>query len=227
MSRKSRRAARRRKPVDRSERVKPSALAEAKKRPWIMQQLLQRGPDNDGTTAEQHEAAIEIVDGFTALTRIVSMRGASPDRGLIGTDATHADFGPRALRLVSIYLRWATELLQRHHLRGFVVVEWINMERALGCSHIPLLVRALDLWTRHRDEWRPPEVPETPPELTAPGVGVLTARVDLGLRPTQTMMVPPPSPRVAPTQAAPRHAAAPANAPRAMAQAPRSVRGRA
>jgi len=152
--------------------VKPSAMAEAKKRPWIMQTLLHRGPDDLGTTAEQHEAAIEIVEAFAALTRVCAFRSAAMGALRGGYSGWANDLGARQVRLVAIYLSWAQELFRRCHLRGPVVVEWVSMERALGCSHIPLLVRSLDLWTKHRDEWRPPK-------LTSTIAGVLTARTSL------------------------------------------------
>jgi hypothetical protein len=204
MTRKAKRAARRRKAVDRTERVKPSAMAEAKKQPWLMAVLLQRGPDNNGTSAEQHEAAIEIVGGFDALTRAVSMRAASPDRAIIGTDGVHLDLDGHGLRLASIYLRWATELLKRFRLRGPVVVEWVNMERPLAREHVPLLVRALDLWGTVRDEWRPPR-------LTTASEQRLTASPALQMR-------------LAPSQRHHgHHANTTTDAPRAMAEVGRAA----
>jgi hypothetical protein len=139
-------------------------MAEAKKRPWIMQTLLQRGPDNLGTTAEQHEAAIEIAEAFEALTSIVACKSSSLS-SVNGCGQSWArDIGLHGVRLASIYLAWGKDLLLRHRLRPYVVVEWINMERALGCSHIPLLLKSLDLWTKHRDERRPPQLTTTSDE---------------------------------------------------------------
>jgi len=212
MSKKSKARARKRRAVDRTERVKPSALAEAKKRPWIMQTLLQRGPDNNGTTAEQHEAGIEIAEAYSALTRTVGMRGAAPSIGIVGSNASSA-MSPRDLRLVSIYLRWAAELVRRFHLRSAVVVDWITNERELHCTGVPHLVRALDLWTKHRDEWRPPD---RAPVLTTPSPRVLTALAPVGLRPAPNIGAPAPQHH---------HAAAPTNAPRAVAQARIVTRG--
>lgn len=208
------RARRRRKAVDRTERVKPSQMAEAKKRPWIMQQLLERGPDNLGTTAEQHEASIEIVEAFDALTSAVSCRSST-----LGGSVARANFqsgeselSPRLLRLICIYLGWATELFLRRHLRAPVVVEWITDARILGCSHIPMLVRSLDLWSKHRDEWRAPRLTPQPSR-------VLTAALHEPRLPHSARV-----PHL-PAFAIPRvpHAAAPIPAPRAMAQAHRAA----
>jgi hypothetical protein len=146
--------------VNRNERVKPSALAEAKKRPWTMQTLLQRGPEADGISAEQFEAGIEIVDAYEALTRScgwnnsTSIAGASivPTAALPGVDYEPS---PREVRLISIYFSWAEELLRRVRLPGTIVVDWITDARSLGTIGLPLLVRALDLWTKQRDDWRP------------------------------------------------------------------------
>jgi len=215
MSKKSKARARKRRAVDRTERVKPSALAEAKKRPWIMQTLLQRGPEQLGTTAEQHEAGIEIAEAFTALTRSVGWRNGQLNGLNITSTATALDtLSPRDERLITVYQRWASELILRFRLRAAVVVEWITNERELHCSGVPHLVHALDLWTKHRDEWRPPD---RAPVLTTPPRQVLTVPAAIHAR----------SAAPAIQQSAPRHAAAPTNAPRAVAQARIVTRGRA
>lgn len=146
--------------------VKPSAMAEAKKRPWTMQVLLQRGPDHDGITAEQFEAAVEIVDGHAALTRGVGWQ-ASPIEGAINRGGHHvavsaADrISERGARLASVYLAWSADLLHRAGFAGHVVVEWVRDERPCGIDMVPFLVRALDLWPRHRAEWGSPRLTPT------------------------------------------------------------------
>src|SRR5215467_13886603 len=71
------RRANRRRAVDRTERVKPSPLAEAKKRPWTMMVLLDRGPEAQGISAEHFEAGIDVAEACEALTRMLGYRAAS------------------------------------------------------------------------------------------------------------------------------------------------------
>ena len=150
-SRAKRRAIRRR-AVDRTERGKPSPLAEAKKRPWTMMVLLDRGPEAQGISAEQFEAGIDIADAFEALTRALGYRAASPEAVLVhrGWDR-FLSMSPREARMISIYLAWAPELQRRLRLRGHVVMEWVQDERCLAPADLPRFVRALDLWCKHRD----------------------------------------------------------------------------
>jgi hypothetical protein len=118
-----------------------------------MQTLLQRGPEADGISAEQFEAGIEIVDAYEALTRSCGWHSAALDR--VTGNAASDDMSPRELRLIAIYLQWVSELITRCRLPGTIIVDWITDTRSLGTIGLPLLVRALDLWTKQRDDWRP------------------------------------------------------------------------
>src|SRR5215468_545658 len=154
-SRAQRRATKRRRAVDRTERVKPSPLAEAKKRPWTMMVLLDRGPEAQGISAEQFEAGIDVAEAFEALTRTLGYRAASPEAVLLhrGWDR-FLSMSAREARMIAIYLAWAPELHRRLRLRGHVVMEWVQDERSLTAADLPKFIRALDLWCKHRDEWR-------------------------------------------------------------------------
>lgn len=152
-SRRAKARAQRRQRVNRNERVKPSALAEAKKRPWPMQVLLQRGPEAGGISAEQFEAGLEIVDAYEALTRSCGWHSASLDR--VTGNAVADDLSPREVRLIAIYLQWVVELITRLRLPGAIIVDWITDTRSLGTIGLPILIRALDLWTKQRDDWWP------------------------------------------------------------------------
>src|SRR5262245_55537596 len=106
-SRAQRRALKRRRAVDRTERVKPSPLAEAKKRPWTMMVLLDRGPEAQGISAEQFEAGIDVAEAYEALTRMLGYRAASPDAVVAhrGWDR-FLSMSAREARMIGIYLAW-------------------------------------------------------------------------------------------------------------------------
>ena len=109
MARAKRRAHRR---VVREERVQPTPETLAKLKPWTMAELLRLGPEAGGIDPSQHEAAVEIVDAFKALTKELGFRPLQLERvgrGSIG-------MGARALRLATIYLAWA-EMFERRFMR--------------------------------------------------------------------------------------------------------------
>jgi hypothetical protein len=85
----------------------------------------------------------------------------------------------RAARLIAIYLAWAPELQRRLRLRGHVVMEWVQDERCLTAADLPRFVRALDLWCKHRDEWRADS-------LTKPSAKELTTCSLVELRPERS-----------------------------------------
>jgi hypothetical protein len=138
-----RRAERRRRArVDRAERVSPTPETLAKLRPWTMAELLRLGPEGGGIDPTQHEAAVEIVDAFRALTKELGYRPLDLERVGRGT----VEMAPRELRLATIYLAWASAYQRRFIVRPHVVVEWIEDERRLDVGAMPLLIGALDMW---------------------------------------------------------------------------------
>jgi hypothetical protein len=134
--------------VRRGDRVKPSAMAEAKKQPWRLQALLVLGRDDGGVDADQFECAVEVVDAFKAITRQLGYRPVV----LSAIARTANEMSPRDDRLASTFLAWGTDLVKRFLLRPHVVVEWIEDERTMNDDDVRLLSKALDLWDKHRTE---------------------------------------------------------------------------
>lgn len=142
------RRAERRARVDRAERIKPTPETLAKLRPWTMAELLRLGPENGGIDPMQHEAGVEIVDAFKALTKELGFRPLQLERvgrGSVG-------MGARDLRLATIYLAWASKYQRRFMVRPHVVVEWIEDERHIDVGAMPLLRSALNLWETVRGD---------------------------------------------------------------------------
>jgi hypothetical protein len=138
-----RRAERRRRArVDRAERVEPTPETLAKLKPWTMAELLRLGPEAGGIDPSQHEAGVEIVDAFKALTKELGYRPLDLERIGRGT----VEMGPRDLRLATIYLAWASLFQRRFMRRAHIVVEWIEDERHIDIDAMPLLTGALNLW---------------------------------------------------------------------------------
>jgi hypothetical protein len=149
MRNRAQRRAERRARVERAERVQPTAETLAKLRPWTMAELLKLGPDNGGIDPMQHEAAVEIVDAFKALTKELGYRPLDLERVGRGT----VEMAPRELRLATIYLAWASAYQRRFMVRPHVVVEWIEDERHIDLGAMPLLRSALDLWEKMRGDF--------------------------------------------------------------------------
>jgi len=138
----AKRRAERRIRVNRAERVKPTPETLAKLRPWTMAELLRLGPEAGGIDPNQHEAGVEIVDAFKALTKELGFRPLDLERVGRGT----VEMGLRELRLATIYLAWASAYQRRFMVRPHVVVEWIEDERRIDVGAVPLLRSGLNLW---------------------------------------------------------------------------------
>jgi hypothetical protein len=148
-SRAQRRAAKRRY-VNRNERVKPSALAEAKKRPWLMASLLLRGL----ITPEHFEAGIEIVAGFDALTLALGYRPVLIIQHRVKRQFSD-DVSNVQARWAALYIGFANELQRRFQQRASDVVELVRDDRGILLQDMKALTDALELWHRHRDDWEP------------------------------------------------------------------------
>lgn len=144
----AKRRAEKRARVERGERVKPTPETLAKLRPWTMAELLRLGPEGGGIDPMQHEAGIEIVEAFRALTKQHGFRPLDLER--VGRGI--ADMGARGLRLATIYLAWASRYQRRFMVRPHVVVEWIEDERRIDLAAMPLLKAGLDLWDTIRHD---------------------------------------------------------------------------
>jgi hypothetical protein len=133
---------RRRRYVNRNDRVKPSAMAEAKKRPWPLAQLLQRGPDAGGIDADEFEAALQIVEAFEALTRglgTAALDLTSPRVRRAGH--TPPSMSGREAALGATWFDWA----ERLPWRAVAIVEAIRDERPIS---VPALRHACRLWAQ-------------------------------------------------------------------------------
>ena len=143
MAKKKRKTKAKRAKVDRAERVGPTPETVAKLRPWRMQQLLERGPDQGGIDAQAFEAAVDIAESFRLITAVVGFKPL--DLGRIGVG--NGGMGARGERASRVYIAWGNELKRRLHVRPHIVVEWIEDERALNdAGSINLLNRSLNLW---------------------------------------------------------------------------------
>ena len=144
------RRSRRRRAVNRGDRVKATPETLAKLRPWTLRELLIAGPDDGGIDADQFEAANQIVEAFRELTRHLGYKPVTIDRITPGS----TDMPPRAERLATIYLLWGNAFQHRWHCRPHVVVEWIEDQRVIDDrGAVPLLRRGLDLWDRVRSDY--------------------------------------------------------------------------
>jgi hypothetical protein len=212
MSKKSKRRAQRRycnKNRARAEpNVKPSPLAERKKRPWLMMTLFNRG-DVEGITPEQFEAGIQIAEAHYALVRTLGYRALSlTDVRQLG--AVQYAMTDGQARWAAIYVGWSIELKRRGGDPSHVV-DWINDEARFDESDRSTLVRALDLWANHRDEWEPEP-------LTSKRRGSLHSRYTMPLSASDA---------AADAASSLHHRApTPTTAPRAVAQAARATRPR-
>ena len=141
------RRSRRRRTVNRGDRVSPTPETLAKLRPWTLRELLVAGPENGGIDADQFEAAALIVEAFRELTRHLGFKPLNLDRISPGS----TDMSPKAERLASIYLAWGQSLQDWCHTSPHAVVEWIEDERTINLGDVPLLRRSLNLWDRCRE----------------------------------------------------------------------------
>lgn len=144
-----RRAERRRRAnVMRIERVDPTPETLAKLRPWTMAELLKLGPEGGGIDPNQHEAGVEIVDAYRALTKELGYRPLDLQRVGRGT----VEMGPRELRLATIYLAWASKFERRFMRRAPIVICWIEDELPISVVDMPMLKGALNLWEAIRSD---------------------------------------------------------------------------
>jgi hypothetical protein len=142
------RRSRQRRAVNRGDRVKPTPETLAKLRPWTLRQLLIAGPDDGGIDADELTAADEIVAAFRVITVELGYRPLIFDR----VSRAVSGMSPKAERLATIYLAWATAFQRLTHCRPHVVVEWIEDQRTIDSGAVSLLRRGLALWDRMRSE---------------------------------------------------------------------------
>ena len=108
MAKKKRKTKAKRAKVDRAERVAATPETLKKLKPWPMQDLLRRGPEDGGLSSEQFEASLQIVEAFNVITRGLGFKPV--DLGRVGHGSS--DIGPRQARLWNIYVEWGNEFLR-------------------------------------------------------------------------------------------------------------------
>jgi hypothetical protein len=133
-----------RKSVDRSERVAATPETLAKLKPWPMQDLLRKGPDDGGISSGQFEAALQIVEAFKVVTHALGFKPI--DLAKVGHGAS--DLGSRGCRLWNIYIEWGNAFQRRALLAPHVIVEMVEDGRPIGAGAVWLVAMAADMWDR-------------------------------------------------------------------------------
>lgn len=100
---------RKRRTVDRAERVKPTPEAAQHHRPWPLMLLLHQGPDANGLDVDEFEAGIEIVETFKALTHGLGIAALSIEFEKVA--ANYSDpMSDRAALMIGVWFRWCHEI---------------------------------------------------------------------------------------------------------------------
>jgi hypothetical protein len=144
MAKAKKRRAKKRRPVNTTERVAATPETLAKLKPWPMQDLLRRGPENGGISNQQFEASLLIVEAFCVITRGLGFKPL--DLARIGHGS--GELSSRQTRLWSIYVSWGNEFQRRFLLPPHVVVEWVEDSRPIYPASVAMLAKAADLWDR-------------------------------------------------------------------------------
>lgn len=114
-----------------------------------LQVLLSRGPENNGLSASQFEAALNIVEGFDVITHGLGYRPMELDR----VAAANTDIGPKGCRLWNIYLDWGRSFERRALLKPHVIVEVIKSDNPISAGSVWLLALAADMWERAASDY--------------------------------------------------------------------------
>lgn len=152
--------------VRREERCAATPETLAKLRPWTMQELLRRGPDDGGLSSEQFEAAVAIAEAFRFITGLVGFKPL--DLGRIGVGG--GGVGSAGERRIAIYRAWGNSVqgidpdahlepsareramriecarLAGLSVRPHIIVEWIEDERPIDSHAVALIARACTRW---------------------------------------------------------------------------------
>ena len=145
MAKAKRRRTKKRKPVNRGDRVEATPETIAKLRPCPLKAMLHIGT----MQPDQYEAALQISAAFGFITRHVGYRPM--DLGRIGIG--HGEMGGSAERATAIYIAWGSETYRRLKVRPHVFVDLIDGLRPLGLSTGRLLVKACRLWIRSSSDY--------------------------------------------------------------------------
>lgn len=172
-NRKRRAQKRRRRQVDRAERVLPPPEAAQHHRPWPMQTLLAAGHP-DGIDADEFEAALQIVETWKALGAGLGMAAISLERLMLDhATANHGGMSDGDAERIAVWFEWALRLPTGLPSR---LVRWIEDEQAIGS--VEVLRRACRLWDRVRSDRSRGEprgvaaVDNPPPRVGLPSPGL-------------------------------------------------------
>jgi hypothetical protein len=135
---------RKRRSVNREERVKPPPEARQHQRVWPMSILLIKGASGGGIDADEFEAALQIVETFKAFTSALAIHHASAE--LVGL-ANGGHMSDRDAERVSVWLEWSMHLPQGLPTR---LVREIEDEEEI--RSVPILRHACRLWDKVRGD---------------------------------------------------------------------------
>lgn len=138
------RRSKKRKAVDRSERVAATPETIAKLKPWPMQDLLRKGPEDGGLSSDQFEAALQIVEAFKIITHNLGFKPV--DLGRVGHGAS--EMGPRACRMWNVYVEWGNAFQRRALVAPHVIVAMVEDDRPIGAGAVWLVAMAANMWDR-------------------------------------------------------------------------------
>ncbi len=149
MAKAKKRRAKKRQSVRRTERVQATPETLAKLKPWPMQDLLRKGPENGGLSSNQFEAALQIVE---------SMQGHHARLGLQALDLTrvghgNGELGTRACRLWNIYVEWGNAYQRRALISPHVIVQMVEDERPIDAGAVWLVALAGDMWDEAKSQY--------------------------------------------------------------------------
>lgn len=144
MAKPKRRRSKKRKPVDREERHAATPETLAKLRPWPMQDLLRKGPDDGGIDSRQFEACLQIVEAFKVITHGLGFKPL--DLARVGHG--ESDLGAHGCRLWNIYVAWGNAYQRRALVSPHVIVDMVEDGRPIGAGAVWLVALAGDMWDK-------------------------------------------------------------------------------
>jgi len=140
------RRSKKRKAVNRSERVAATPETLAKLQRDEIQEMLLR---NDGIDEQEVEALLKIEEAWRVIQDEVSALGGWAPERVGGGDH---EMSNRAARLWTIWNVWATEFQRQTTIKGAQIALWVTERRSLPEGSAAILKRAARLWDRFEDD---------------------------------------------------------------------------
>lgn len=144
MAKAKKRRSKKRQGVRRSERVQATPETLAKLKPWPMQDLLRKGPEDGGLSSDQFEAALQIVEACKVITQGLGFRPLDLTRVGHG----NGEIGPRACRLWNVYVEWGNAYQRRALISPHVIVQMVEDDRPIDAGAVWLVALAADMWAQ-------------------------------------------------------------------------------